>query len=791
MVIKPSALNMKLLRELWKLKGQVTSIALVVAVGIMSIVTMRGSYDSLVIAQQRYYREARFADVWVSLVRAPQSILRSIEAIPGVDTADSRVTFLATLDLDDSGVPAHGRFISIPDSRKPILNDVQVITGRYIDAGAADEVIISENFADARNYAPGDTVRAIINGTARDLDIVGIGISPEHTYAVPPGALYPEDDRYGVFWANRDTLGPAFNMAGAFNEAFVTLAPAANEAAVIESIDDLLEPYGGLGAYTRADQPSHLILQAELDQNRVTGAVVPLIFLGVAVFLLYLVLGRLISTQRGEIAVLKAFGYSDWEVGAHFLMFAVVAVLLGGVLGCVGGLILGESYIGMYATYFNLPNLFYIPSAGLLVFAFASCVLGAFAGALAAVYRAVSLPPAEAMRPEAPARFKPGIFERIGVGYLLSANGRMILRNVERKPIQGFFSSLGIAMAVAILTLGFFLFDSVSHMMDLQFRHIQREDISITFREMLPDSVRFELYSIDGVTRVETQRTVAARLRAGHLEDEVAIQGFEADGKLRRIINAAGDEIPIPGTGLIISSMLAARLQVQAGDELIVEMLEGKRQTSTVKITGIIEDFLGLTSIMSKQALWQLSGESSVVNGAFLSIDESKREEINAELKKFPAVTGVASPTTMLIAFEEVMAEGIMISGAFLLGFAGVISVGVIYNAARISLSERGRELASLRVMGLHRREVATLLLGEQAIVTLFALPLGWLIGYSLSYALTAGLQTDIYRLPFVLETDTFIISGAFVCLSAIASGWVVRRRLDSIKLVEVLKTRE
>ena len=786
-----SPLNRKLLRELWHLKGQITSIAMVVAVGIMSIVTMRGSYDSLIEAQQRYYREARFADMWVSLVRAPEALISDIEAIPGVDAADSRVTFLATLDLDDTGIPAHGRFISIPESGRPLLNDLMLRQGRYIEAGAADEVIISENFAAARGFAPGDGIRAIINGTARDLDVVGVAVSPEHTYAVPPGSLYPEDDRYGIFWAGRDTLGPAFNMEGAFNEAFVTLTPDAGEDAVIERIDALLEPYGGLGAYPRADQPSNLILEAELDQNRVTGAIIPIIFLGVAVFLLYLVLGRLISTQRGEIAVLKAFGYTDWEVGGHYLMYAVVAVLLGGLIGTVGGVWMGEVYTGLYGRYFKLPNLDYIASPGLLFFAFSSCVLGAFGGAVAAVRRAVLLPPAEAMRPEAPARFKPGIVEKMGAGNLLGATGRMILRNVERKPIQSLFSSLGIAMSIAILCVGSFMFDSVNHLMDLQFRQIQREDLALNFREMLPESVRYELAGLQGVDRVETHRTIAARLRNGHREDEVAIQGLEADGRLRRIVNAGGEQIPVPPSGLVLSDMLAKRLDVAVGDELMVEMLEGKRQTTMTPVNGIIKDFLGLSVFMDKEYLWLISGEPDVVNGAFLSVGGRARSELNADLKKFPEVTGVASPAGMLESFEEQLAEGILIASGFLLGFAGVITVGVIYNAARISLAERGRELASLRVMGFHRREVAALLLGEQAVITLAAIPSGWFIGYSLSYVIATGLETDIYRLPFVAEPRTYLWAGALVIGAAVASGWVVRRRLDRFNLVAVLKTRE
>jgi len=782
---------MKLLRELWNLKGQIISIASVVAAGIMSVITMFGSYESMLVAQQEYYRESRFADVWVSLVRAPESLRASLEDISGVDAVDTRVTFIATLDLDDSGLPAHGRFISVPESGRPVLNDLVLVAGRYISINGVDEVIISENFATARAINPGDRVRAIMNGRARDLNVVGVANSPEHTYAVPPGSLYPEDDRYGIFWAGRRTLGPAFNMDGAFNEAFLTLTPDANSDAVIASIDDLLRPYGGLGAYPRSDQPSHFILEGELDQNRITGAIIPIMFLGVAVFLLYLVLGRLISTQRGEIAVLKAFGYSDFEVGRHFLMFAVVAVLLGGIVGTIGGLQLGEAYTNMYARYFRLPNLQYQPSSRLLLFAFFSCMAGALTGAIAAIRRAVLLPPAEAMRPEAPIRFKPGILERLGFGNLLGATGQMILRNVERKPLQGFFSALGIALSVAILCIGFFLFDSLNYMMDSQFRHIQREDIALIFNEVQPESVRYDLASLTGVTRVETLRILPARIRFGHREDEIVIQGMDQQGELRRIIVDQGREISVPSSGAILSRLLAERLGVETGDVLIVEFLEGKRITTEVSVSGVIDDFFGMSVYMSKESLWELNGEQDVVSMALLSVDELALDDLHQELKRIPVVAGVTSPSAMLKSFEEQMADSFFVAAGFLLGFASIVSVGVIYNAARISLSERGRELASLRVMGFHRKEVAILLLGEQGFITLAAIPLGWLIGYAMTYWLTIGLQTDIYRMPFVAEPRTYLLMAVLVLVTAIASGLLVRKKLDQIEIVEVLKTRE
>lgn len=786
-----SSLSRKLLRECWHLKGQLLSIALVVATGIMTVVTMRGSYEALVDAQQRYYNETRFADVWTSLRRAPESLREQIEAIPGVTLADTRVSFLATLDLEGLDAPAQGRFVSIPENGRPVLNDILLTQGRYVEAGAPDEVIISENFALARGLNPGDGLRAIINGRARELEIVGVAISPEHTYSVPPGSLIPEDDRYGVLWMGRRALGPAYDMEGAFNEAFVKLSPGANELAVIASLNTLLTPYGGFGAYARRDQSSHLMLQGELDQNRAMGTVIPAIFLAVAVFLLHLVLGRLITTQRGEIAVLKAFGYRDWEVGRHFLMFAVVAMLFGALIGTVGGLLLGDAYIGVYRQYFDLPNLEYRLSPLLLGIALLVSLAGAFSGALSAVRKAVRLPPAEAMRPEPPARFTPGALERLGIGRLLPSSGRMILRNLERKPLQALFSSLGVAFSVAILVVGLFMFDSISYLLEVQFRQTQREDLTVSFLQNLPGAARHDLARLDGVTRVETYRMAPARLRFEHWSREAVIQGMEEDGQLRRIITADGGVQPLPADGLVLSLVLAQRLRVKVGDTLTVEMLEGRRQTTSVQIAGIVDDLLGVSAYMNMQALQRLTGEVDVISGAYLSVEESERSNLYSELKLAPAVAGVVSPASMLASFEEQLAQNIYISVGFLVGFASVIAVGVIYNGARIGLSERGRELASLRVMGFRRGEVAVLLLGEQAVITLLAIPLGWIIGYFMGLLMVQALQTDTFRVPFVISPRTYMLAAMITLVAAVGSALAVRRRLDAIDLVTVLKTRE
>lgn len=785
------ALNLKLLRELWQLKGQMASISLLVATGIMTVLTMRGSYDSLVGAQHSYYRQTHFADVWAPLKRAPEGMRERILRIPGVAAVDTRVTLLATLDLPGLDAPARARILSLPEHGRPSINDIHVRSGRYLAPGAGDEVLISGKFAAARRLGPGDSLRAIINGRARDLRIVGVATSPEYTYAVPPGALYPEDDRYGILWMSRKVLGPAYDMDGAFNEAVLRLSPDADTRAVLARIDALLDPYGGLGAYLRKDQASHQILQSELDGNKVMGTAIPAVFLGVAGFLLNLVLTRLIETQRSEIAVLKAFGYRDLEVGLHYLLFALGAVVVGAALGTAAGIPLGQAYVTLYGSYFDFPELGYDLSAWLLVIAILVSAIAAAGGALLAARRAAILPPAEAMRPAPPARFAPGWLERSGVVSVLPSAARMVLRNMQRKPVQALLSSLGVAFSVAILVIGLFMFDGLEWMMDLQFRVIQREDLSVSFVEPRSTSIRHDFKNLPGVTRVEPYRAAPARLRFGHLEQETAIQGLEPEGRLRRIVSATGRVQPLPAEGLVLSAVLAKKLDVRLGDRIEVEILEGRRRTASLPVAGVVNDLLGVSAYMRGDALQRLLGGPAMFSGAYLSATAEALPAIKRYLKNARAVAGVASPDSMLASFRSQLADTLLIAVVFLLGFAGVIAVAVVYNGARISLSERGRELASLRVMGFRRGEVSVLLLGEQALITLLAIPLGWLLGYGLAYAVSVGMQSDTYRIPFIVNARTYLFSAAIVIGAAAASAALVQRRINRLDLIAVLKTRE
>jgi putative ABC transport system permease protein len=561
---------------------------------------------------------------------------------------------------------------------------------------------------------------------------------------------------------------------------------------VIQRLDDQLASYGGLGAYNRADQVSNHFLSNEIAELQVTGSFIPGIFLAVTAFLIHLVLSRMVATQRQEIAVLKAFGYSNYSIGFHYLKLAFVVVLGGVALGIGVGWYFGLKIAALYMEFFRFPVWRYQPGPTVIISAVLISLGSASIGALAAVKRAVSLPPAEAMRPEPPARFRSGFVERLGFHRLVPTSVRIILRNLERRPGKAMVSIFGIALAVGLLVVGFFLyFDTIERIIEVQFYQVQREDVSVAFHEPRPSNVKYDLAHLPGVIRVEPYRAVPARLRFAHRTRRTALLGLESAADLRRIVTKDSQSVTLPSDGLLLTTQLAEILGVKPGRSITVEVLEGARPVRDVAVVGTVDELVGLSAYMDLRALNRLMQEGQTSNGAFLMVESQRIPDLYARLKQTPAVSAVSIPEVALASFNETIAKTINVSTVILIGFAVIIAFGMVYNGARIALSERGHELASLRVLGFTRGEIGFMLLGEQAILTLIAIPVGFALGYGIAGLITVAIDTELIRFPLFISAKTYTLAFLVVAGSAFLSGYLVRWRLRHLDLVAVLKTRE
>ena len=784
-------IHIKLWRELWHIRWQGLAICLVMACGVATAVMSLSTLDSLEQTRTTYYERQRFADVFAHLKRAPKSLVRRIEELPGVALAEARVVAGVTLNVPGLSEPATGRLISVPEWSSPRLNELHIRRGRYLDPGRPGEVLAAEAFASAHGLVPGDRIRAVINGRLDEFRIVGIALSPEYIYSVRAGELLPDDKRFGVLWMSERELGPAFDLDEAFNDVTLKLLPGASEAEVIRRLDRLLDPYGGTGAHGRADQPSYRFLDNEMIQLRAMASLPPLIFLSVTAFLLHVVLSRLIATQREEIATLRAFGYSRWEIGRHYLGFVTVITAIGTVAGVALGCWLGYDLTVLYARFFRFVEFDYSLAPWIALLAIGVSAASAVLGVWSAVWRAVSEPPAQAMQAEPPARYRTSWIERLGVGRHVSSAGRMVVRHLERQPWRAVFSCLGIALAVGILILGNFIEDTVDYVMGFQFHWVQRQDVTLTFVEPTAGRVVHDLKHLPGVLATEPFRAVPVRIRFGPATRRIGIMGLAADRRLFRPRDASGRLMELPAEGIVVSEKLAEILGCQLGDEVQVEVLEMNRPVRQVPIVGIVSDFVEINAYMQLDALHRLMREQDAISGAFLSVDAVQADRLYARLKETPRVSGVAIKRAALESYERTLAENVLRMKAVNVLFASIVAFGVVYNCARISLAERSRELATLRVLGFTRPETAFILFGELAIIVAAAIPVGWGLGYLFAGLLTASLQTEVHRFPLRVSSATYAFAALVVLAAAVLSALVVRQRLDRLDLVSVLKARD
>lgn len=785
-----SALHAKLRRDLLRMWPQLAAASLVMACGIGALVMSLSMLRSLEAARDAYYERYRFPQVFAQLKRAPNSLLARIAEIPGVESVQGRVQIDVNLDVADMVEPAVGRIVSIPESPPYGLCELHVRRGRLPEVGNASEVVASEAFAESHHLEPGDSVRAIINGRLETLLIVGLALSPEYIYQVRPGDLVPDERRFGIFWMPYRELAPAYDLDGAFNHVVVSLEPGASERAVIDQIDRLTEPYGGQGAVGRTDQTSHKFVANELHELRAMSMVPPTIFLSAAAFILNIVFARVVRTQREQIAALKAFGYSRFAVGKHYLEMSLVVAAIGISSGVALGWVLGNYLSGLYARFFRFPSFDFALDGQAVALASGVALVSCCAGILASVYRASRLPPAEAMRPEVPPDYRTTLLERWRLQGFFTPAGRMVIRHLERQPLRAVLSTLGISLAVAVLIVGSFVHGSIVRLMEFMFFETQRQDLTVGFVEPRSSDAVYELAGLPGVLVAEPFRSIPARLRAG---SQVRLQGITALdhlGRLYHLIDQDGRDVAIPKEGIVIGDILAEKLAVGPGDMVRLEVLEGERPTIELPVAAVARTYVGETAFMDRAALNRLLREGNVSSGAFLRVEEDRLAETYATLKSMPGVGAVGIKRSAIESFEATIAENILRIRLFNLFFACVIAFGVLYNSARIALAERAHELATLRILGFTRREVSMVLLGELAVLTGLAIPLGLLIGRGLVWVVVGALGGDIIRMPLVINPSTYAFAVTVITVAAWISGAVVRRGVNRLDLVEVLKTK-
>lgn len=785
------ALDKKLFRDVMHIWTQVLAVALVMAAGVATIIIAVGAHRSLEGTRAAYYERYRFADVFSSATRAPASIVDRIARIPGVAVAEGRIVKNVLLDIEGMPEPASALAISLPEGREPHLNNLFMRSGRLPKADAGFEVVIAERFAKAHGFVPGGHFKALINGRQRQLSIAGIALSPEYIYALGPGDVMPDDRRFTVLWMAEETLEAAFDLDGAVNSVSVKLLQGTLEPAVIEQLDKLLARYGGLGAYGRKDQLSHAFLDSELEELEGMRNVLPPIFMVVTAFLINMIMTRMIALEREQIGLLKAVGYGRAAIAWHYVKLVLIISIVGIVIGYGLGQWLGHALTRIYAKFFSYPFLIFDNSADVFILAAAITMAAGLLGASSAVWHAAALPPAVAMRPPAPTAYRTLLKGRFNPFAAFDQVTRMTLRHMTRRPIRAGGSMLGIALSLSVLISSLFAFDAIEFMIDMLYFRADRQHATLTFADKKHIRTIQEAARLPGVIKTEPARAISARIRHGHLSRRVAVVGKPRGAELSRVLDLDLRPVTIPRSGIVLSEKLANLIGATTGNHVTVELLEGHRRVFDVVVAGKVRTYIGLLAAMDMAMLNQMAGEGEVISGVNLAVDTSRTEALYDEVKALPAVASITLQRVSLARFRDTLAKNITTMMAVYTSLGVIIAFGVAYNSARIQLSERARELASLRVLGFTRAEVSRILLNELAILTVLALPFGWLGGYGLAWLTAKGLDTEVHRLPFIIDRDTFAWASVVLIAAVAVSAFIVRLRINKLDLIAVLKTRD
>lgn len=780
----------KLFRDLKTMGVQIFTIALLIVGGLSVLVSSWSSYLSLQTAKESFYEQYRFADVFAEVVRAPESLQKQISQLLGVELIETRLIEDGLVEVPNQVEPALGHFISWRGPQQS-LNQIHLRQGRMPEKSSQMEVVVHEAFAEAHHLKMGDHLKIQIGGQQRVLQISGIGLSPEFVYALSPVAPLPDDKHFGVFWMRHQDLQTLMGMDGAFNSLNLKVAKQTSLSELKRQLDLLLAPYGNIQSYDRSRQMSNIFVEDEIRQQRVMALVMPTIFLAVAMFILNIILSRLISLHRPQIATLKSLGYSAWKLTRHYFQLVTLILLTGILPSLLIGAWIGHWYAGRYAEFFRFPSIDFTLSLSAVGLSILVGLISGWVGAAGSLLKVFSLRPAEALRPPSPPHFQKGLFEKLGLSRRLSLFSKMTLRSLLFRPLRLLLGIIGMALALAILINGSFWTDVIDSIKDRQFYQMRREDLTVRLLHPKEASVFVELHHIPGVIMTEGERAVPIRLLFKNFKKEIAILGWEPNAQLSRVLDEKNNPIQPQKGGVLLSRYFQVEYNLRVGDLVSFKVLQGAQQEFSVPVLGFVEDMIGQQAYATKNDLHQWLQESPVVDTIQLKIDPKFADSIYLNLKSRPEVAAINIRQLLLKSFTETVADMIVTFTIILYAFAVAIAGAVMYNAARISFSERGWELASLRILGFNVGPCFEILWIEIGLQVLLALIPGLALGYALSYLSTQMIHNDTFKFPLVIDLSTYGGAVLMLMLTFLVNGFFLYRHVRLLGFSEALKARE
>ncbi|AGA70743.1 ABC-type transport system, involved in lipoprotein release, permease component [Desulfitobacterium dichloroeliminans LMG P-21439] len=789
-------LRKKLIREIKANLGVYLACIVVIMIGLLTYTSMSIAVENLERAQNHFYAETHFADGFIKVNGYPEGKVTNLANLEGIDRVEGRIVKDARLFSEETEGNRYLRLVSMNFTNGPDLNQAQLFSGQWPEEGKM-EILVDPKFIAANSLALGDTLTLILEGKRSSFTVVGTAQSPEFIYAMRSAQeLYPDPATFGIAYVPQSSLSAIVKEAGQVNDIAFTLEPGASFEDSKLLLEKSLKPYGLQSIFPRKDQTSHAILESELSSLRSTAKALPLVFLAVASIILYTMLRRLIEQQRMNIGNLKAFGFTNREIILHYLSYPLFIGGVGGLLGGLAGIALSFPLITLYEEFFALPGLESHFSWKYLFLGLALSLVFSLLSGLKSSLDILRLEPAEAMRPAAPRDSGKTPIERFTwLWNNLTSQSQMGIRNVFRSPMRSIFTVVGMAVIFSLMAVSWSMDNMIDKLTTFQFQQVQTYDVKVSLNR--PESSRSLQYALahePGVTHLEPLLEIPATLQNQWYKKEVAVLGINQDSTLYNVLNQKGEKVPIPQDGILLSERLARLLQVQVGDAIQVESPLRRQINSDQKeqliVRGVIPQYVGLNAFMEIGALADLLQQGDIATSMLIQMDAQEVSALKSRYRDAERVGNIESSQESAAKIEELMGSyGFTIY--FLAVIAGFAGFALIYNSSIISLSERQRELASLRVLGLTAKEALQVITSEQWLLTLFGVLLGIPLSFGLLEAMAQSMSTDLYSIPTEIPPSALL--GAV--MGTAISVWIAQTRtynkIKKLPFVEVLATKE
>jgi putative ABC transport system permease protein len=740
-------------------------------------------------AKENYYRDYRLADIFAKVNAIPASAIPDIERIEGVREVSGRYVYDARVVSDKTDKLITLRLISVDTSYEGTPINNIILTGNGFSGGF--DIAADKAFQNAHGLKPGSAVRLIINRKEYELNICAYADSPEYVYAVKTATeIMPTPETFGYAFIPIENIWAFSGQTGFYNDVCIELESGVLYESVQSQLEDELKKYGLISIVRQKDQPSVAMVDMELNSISTISQVMPMLFMLMSSVVLYLMLKRIIEQERTQIGVLKAFGYRDNEIVGHYVSYGLITGLVGGILGCVYGAAVSVPYVEMFKTFFNLPtenaNIPPLLLARSLGFALSSGVLGGFFGAR----RSLKLTPAQAMRPEAPKLVKFDLLKRLPLlKLILSSGGNMAVRTIARNKVRSAVIVLGLVFSFALMSFMGSYNLMIDYMMLNLFSKSQLYDAKISFDSPVDFEIAVgEVYNINGVSLAEGIMEVSAEIKNKHLKTGAIITGIEKNAMLYKIYdNDKALYLSPPEAGIVLSDVAAKTINAKKGDTLYISspLLD---KDAPITVTEICSQNLGQGVYMELGALNSFFNLKKTASSVVVATDNVS--EINAYADTAENISFIDDKASLLKGYEDLLAPFDFLIYAMWI-FSVIISFAIIFNTSAISLSERKREYATLRVLGMQVTEVGDIMAFEYWLLCGVGIIFGIPFNMLLKQLLASVFATDSFTFPSATPLTAYLTAAAGCVLAVHLSNRSAVRQIRKFEMAEVLKERD